>query len=109
MKPTEENGNPFLKQVSKLFEDLAAGQKEKPPISPRITCTRLRRLREIRCELVETSDPNLSIVSQGDLEATVAQLNSARKKNESFASWVLRTKQAHQQFSDVQGRLREQI
>ncbi len=99
MKPIEENGTPFLKQVSKLFEDLAAGQRGKPPISPRITCTRLRRLREIRCELVETSDPNLSIVSQGDLEVTVAQLNSARTKNESFASWVLRNKQAHRQFS----------
>ncbi len=107
MKPAEENANPFLKQVSKLFEDLAAGQKEKPPISPRITCTRLRRLREIRCELVETSESSLSLLAQSDIEATVAQLNSARTKNESFASWVLRNKEAHRQFSDAQGQLRE--
>lgn len=101
MKSQETNGNAFLKQVSKLFEDLAAGQKAKPPISPRITCTRLRRLREIRCELVETSD-SLNTVNP-DLESTVVQLNNARAKNESFASWVLRNKQAHQHMIDLQG------
>jgi hypothetical protein len=108
MKPTEETSNPFLKQVSKLFEDLSAGQKEKPPISPRITCTRLRRLREIRCELVETADASINAASQNELEATVAQLNAARTKNESFATWVLRNRQAHKEFSDVQNQLRGQ-
>ncbi len=111
MKFAEENGNPFLKQVSKLFEDLANGQKDKSPVptGPRITCTRLRRLREIRCELVETSDPDLSTIGQNELEDTVAQLNTTRTKNESFAAWVLRNKQMHQQLSSVPNELRVQI
>ena len=104
MTSTDKNGNPFLKQVSKLFDDLSAGQKEKPPISPRITCTRLRRLQEIKCELLE-SDLDLNMASQNELEATVAQLNTARTKNESFGSWILRNKQAHQQMANMESQL----
>ncbi len=97
MSGDNPNGNLFMKQVSKMFEDLSAkpaGQSQ--PANPRITCTRLRRLREIRRELV--LDPD----SESDNEsATAGQASNkacGQEKSESFADWVLRNQHSHQHF-----------
>ena len=98
MKLDSQSNNLFMKQVSKLIEDLSSIQSTKPAIkqsveppsaSPRITCTRLRRLREIRRELVLDVDSR----SHNELipAATSHQNSEGQCKVESFA--VDKTKQ----------------
>ncbi len=110
MKPEAQDSTPFIKQIGKLFEELSAKQQTKPKesISPRITCTRLRRLREMKRELVLDTEMDFAN-SPSQQDSISSEQSTVAKRNENFADWVLRNQQAHQQFIDKQNQYREQL
>ncbi len=98
MRQENQNNNVFM-QVSKLF-----GKKPQPPV-PRMTCTRLRRFRETRQNLVVEAE----FGPHNELTQTCDPTEDIASKKESFADWVVRNQQEHQQALDKQNQSHEEI
>jgi hypothetical protein len=91
--------------MSKLFGDLSDKTHNKPkPGTPRMTCTRLRRFRETRQDLIAASEFGPS----NALTQTENEADELNKKG-SFAEWVERNQQARQEVMEKQNQYHEEV
>ncbi len=112
MKLENQNSNVFVQQMSKLFGDLSHRTPNlQQPASPRMTCTRLRRFRETKQDLVLESDfgSDNRLTQTGNELGEPDNKDEPNNKKESFADWVVRNQQAHKALADKQNPCREEI
>ena len=94
----------FIEQMSKLFGERSHNTPEKTPVvAPRSTCTRLKKFRQTRQDIVIEPELKLHTNSYGD------EPSDPKDKQGSFAAWVTRTQQAHQELIEKRNQARQKM
>jgi hypothetical protein len=108
MKLENEKSNVFISQMSRLFGGVSHKTPDKQnPVAPRMTCTRLRRFRETRQDIV--IEPPVSPLVQTNEEGVELTEEELITKKGSFAQWLERNQQEHQQVTEKQNQFHEEV
>jgi hypothetical protein len=118
MKQEKQNGKSLFQHISKIFGDSASSSDKQEIKTPRVTCTRLKRFRETRQDIVvelecntvnkltRTDDAPLEN-ADGEEMSEEARAEEARNRA-SFANWVERTQKMHHEKLEKQQKFHEE-